>query len=184
MDKSSGAVVAMHRGRKIVDTRHSIDRFYDKERFNLPWSEEDFSKKIVWVISNAIDKILDEYHDQASNPTTDSSYVIHSKSTGIGVVVVWRWEWDRYRTDDKNHAIIRTLLPVKQVHRVTHTGDILLIVEHQLRDWAIEQQRKNHILLENIFQEGAYSHSNDDTFVVHLWEGEYWDCNGTIILVP
>ncbi len=184
MEKNPGQVIARHRDRKIIDTKHSIDRFVDRERLRLPWELEEFVEKLIWVISNAIDVILDEYHDEASNPDTDNSYVIHSKSTGIGVVVVWRWEWDRYRTDDKNHAVIRTILPVKRAHHTTNPDDVLLIVEHQLRDWALSRLEENHILRESIMRENSYSHSSDNTFVVHLWEGEYWDCNGEIIIVP
>jgi hypothetical protein len=161
--------IATYRNRKIINARHSIEKFFYRDR-PTEWTLDELKIRIIEIISKAIDKIIDDFNDTANNPDTDTSYVIHSISTGIGVVVVWRWEWDRYRTDDVNHAIIRAILQMKQDRFNLHPNNVLYSVEHQLRDWAKSKEKK---------EEEQY----DDSFSVRLNEGEYWDCNGTILIV-
>lgn len=107
--------------RKIIDTKHSIDRFIERH--------SEFSKKRVnKVILDAMDQIITKYKDEST------TYGIWSKSTGICVIVDWRKD-TKNKEDKNNHAIIITLPPIKKDFKDFHTTnkkDIRLIVESYL----------------------------------------------------
>lgn len=158
--------IANYRERKIFDTHHSIERFNDENRFDDAGKEE-FRNKLFKVLAHGIKKILSEHNDYSS------SYLIHSKSTGIGVVIDWRK--DKFnRVDYTNHAFIVTILPIKK-HHTKKDEDILLVVEKQLTEWALKrlEERKEKLIL----SENAYDRisTEDKEFSVIFWEGKYYD---------
>ena len=112
----------MYRGRKIIDTKHSIDRYLDRY--------PNFSKNsIVTVVTKAIDKILDIYNDE------ETTYGIWSKSTGICVIINWRKE--SYNSDGMNHAILVSLPPKKNNFNDFHTtkpDDVRVMVEKRIKE--------------------------------------------------
>ena len=149
--------------RKIIDTKHSIDRFLDKNRFSDAGAT-DFKNKLNRVISDASKKIITQLGD------TSGVYGIHSKSTGIGVIIDWRP--DRNGSDKTNHAIIITILPLKPKH---HYKDVSaeVIVEKRLTEMLGKKSDKKNTA--RIVKKGA--------FKVVLWEGKYYDDNATWIFV-
>jgi len=121
-----GIYKTRHSDRIIIDTDHAIDRFMDKKRFDNAGSYE-FKKELIWTINNGIDKILTDYKDKKSN------YLIHSKRTGIGVVIDWRQDYDRLM-NDLNQAIVVSPLGKKfngEKFYTTEPDDIYLIVENK-----------------------------------------------------
>ena len=111
-------------GRKIIDTKHAIDRFRD--RYNNRYSIGRIRK----VVYDAMSTIIDKYHDEAT------TYGVWSKSTGICVIIDWRRD-SMNRRDNLNHAVIVTLPPVKDEFKNFHTTspkDIRFIVERSLYD--------------------------------------------------
>jgi hypothetical protein len=154
-----------YRGRKIIDTKHSIERFTDRyPNINKP--------TVIWVIRNAIDEILDVHRDRSH------LYAVHSVSTKIGIIVNWRR--DNVDDDGKNHAIIVTILPLKD-HHYSSRDDIPVIVE-QLKEWAEEKikvEENRNILAEN----ATYDYAKEDDFYVVYWEGKYYDTNAVVLFV-
>jgi len=153
--------------RKIFDTNHSIDRFKDRKKFNI--TDKEFRDKIIWVINNAIKKIIIDNSDESGN------YGIHSKSTGIGLVVDWRKDTQR-RDDQKNHAFIVTLLPIRQSH--TFRDVIATLFVEQLIEWAKNKYKKQIKLEEN-----TTNIVKEYNLSVIFWEGEYYDNNLLDIII-
>lgn len=105
--------VLLSESRKIVNTAHSIDRAKDDNRFGKViqkdfGSFDKFKAKVDMVIRRAMKEIMRKHKDARGQ------YGVHSKSTGIGVIVDWRP--DDSVPDGKNHAVIVTLLPVRNSH--------------------------------------------------------------------
>ncbi len=113
---------SMYRGRKIIDTKHSIDRYLDRY--------PNLSKNtIIAVVTKAIDKILDTYNDE------ETTYGIWSKSTGICIIIDWRKE--NYNSDGMNHAVLVSLPPKKNSFNDFHTtkpNDIRIMVEKRIQE--------------------------------------------------
>ena len=149
--------------RKIIDTKHSIDRFLDKNRFDDAGAT-DFRKKLNRVITDASKKIITKLNDE------EGVYGIHSKSTGIGVVIDWRP--DKYGSDRTNHAVIITLLPLKPKHHYKNVSDEV-IVERRLNEML--GRKRDGKDSARIIHKGA--------FKIVLWEGKYYDSNATWIFV-
>lgn len=149
--------------RKIIDTKHSIDRFMDKNRFDDA-GKTDFRNKLNRVITDASKKIITKLNDK------EGVYGIHSKSTGIGVIIHWRP--DKYGSDKTNHAVIITLLPLKPKH---HYKDLTaeVIVEKRLTEMV--GRKKDGKDTARLVSKGA--------FKIVLWEGKYYDSNATWIFV-
>lgn len=177
IERDMSVYVGQHKGRWIIDTKHSIDRFIDRGRFPDRAGEEKFKNNVLWVIENAIEKILTTYGDR------EGSYVVHSESTGIGVVLRWREEGDpRYR-DGNNHAVIVTILPIKKVHTASDPRDTLLIVEikSQIEEFLKENglYNKNEKLHESSLEvgEGIYSLVEVDELGLSLilYDGSIYD---------
>lgn len=107
--------------RKIIDTKHAIDRYADRYRNII--SREDVNE----VIYNGMDKIIDNYDD------TSAVYALYSKSTGICAVIDWRKDYKS--RDNLNHAIVVTLPPPKRSFSDFHTTspkDIKIMVENHI----------------------------------------------------
>jgi len=95
--------------RKIIDTKHKIDRFVERyDRFN---NNEGIHKSINNIIGTAMDYIINKYNDQSN-----TRYVIHSKCNGYGLVIAWEHFKDPKFDDGQNHAIIITILPIAPKH--------------------------------------------------------------------
>ena len=107
--------------RKIIDTKHSIDRFVD--RYDI------FTKiRVNKVITDAMKQIIDKYSDEST------TYGVWSKSTGICVIIDWRKDTQNSH-DKENHAVVITLPPIKKEFKDFHTtnkNDVRLIVEAYL----------------------------------------------------
>ena len=115
--------------RKIIDTKHAIDRF--TQRYNNLFNKERVEK----VIYDAMKIIINKYNDEAT------TYGIWSKSTGICVIIDWRKD-TKNRADKNNHAIIITLPPIKKEFKNFHTinsNDIRIIVEKALESAIIKK---------------------------------------------
>ncbi len=146
-------------GRKIIDTKHAIDRFLD--RYDNRYSFERVRK----VVYDAMSTIIDKYHDEST------TYGVWSKSTGICVIIDWRKD-TMNRRDNLNHAVIITLPPIKDEFRNFHTTspkDIRFIVERSLYD-SIPNKKLKESFKPNNLQEVKF-----DNHSVFLHEGKMFD---------
>ena len=146
-------------GRKIIDTKHAIDRFRD--RYNNRYSIGRIRK----VVYDAMSTIIDKYHDEAT------TYGVWSKSTGICVIIDWRRD-SMNRRDNLNHAVIVTLPPVKDEFKNFHTTspkDIRFIVERSLYD-SIPNRTLKEAFKPNNLQEVKFGRHS-----VFLHEGKMFD---------
>jgi len=163
--------IETYRGRFIIDTSHSIQRWYDQrgvDTFIFP-TVVNFRKEIQRVIKDGIDQILDDFSDYSN------TYLIHSNSTGIGVVINWRPE---RKGNETNHAIIVSILPIRNKHYPKYKDDTLLFVELAT---FLNQDLKKKILRENL-QEGEYSQLKTNWgFNVILFENNIWDIDAAIL---
>jgi len=155
------SITVGYKGRKIIDTYHSIDRLVDKTRFvNL---EKD---QVITVINNGIKKIIDNYKDEST------TYGIWSKSTGICIILERRKD-NQNNKDKNNHAIIITLPPIKKNFKDFHTKsvDTRIIVESYLHSYIMKIAQKeigcsaNEIITIKL---------NENVNVTYH-EGELWD---------
>lgn len=173
--------------RKTIDTEHAIEQGYGRYyRNDYDWQE--FQKKLAWIIQNAKNSIVYDYNDKSAD------YVVHSKSTGIGVVIDWRE--DTVNPDGKNHAIIVTVLPRKKKHFAKDPEDILLIVENQLVQWAcnhIQETKGRKVKIIESEDKGWYEkaqiklennrYRRNNRFMVHLVNGKFVSTSAKIIIV-
>ena len=104
--------------RKLIDTNHSIDRFSDKNRFDKR-QKDLLNSDIIKVANNMLKQLLTKYKD------VSGVYGVHSKSTGIGMVVDFRKDY--LSNDNLNHLIIITLLPIKSFHHFKDTDGNLIV---------------------------------------------------------
>lgn len=164
------APITNYRTRSIIDTAHSIERGYDQRGVDPDIYPEffHFKKEVIRVVKDGIDKILDEYNDYSS------VYLIHSKSTGIGVTVNWRTQRDSKYDDGNNHAIIVSILPIKDKHYTKYPDDILLMVEK-----SIPRKRLKEAQIDNTMDRVM----TEFGFQAILWEGAVWDIDAAIIVV-
>lgn len=147
-------------GRKIIDTKHAIDRFIDRYdyRYNI--------ERIKKVIYDAMSTIIDKYHDEAT------TYGIWSKSTGICVIIDWRRD-TMNRRDNLNHAVIVTLPPIKDEFRNFHTTspkDIRFIVERSLYEFVVDKINLRESFKPNNLQGVKFGRHS-----VFLHEGKMFD---------
>jgi hypothetical protein len=155
--------------RDIIDTKHSLDRFNDDDRFNVWSGKDEFKSKIVDVAKKAIAVIYKKYKD------TPATYGIHSKSTGIGMIVDWRD--DDKHSDGFNDAIITTILPIKK-HHFFKKDDVKIIVEKQIEEGGrimYSQKFNENILKEDSTSHTVYYGENTLDWYVVFWEGRLHD---------
>lgn len=110
--------------RYIVDTKHSIERFNDQQRFQQSAGTEEFGMAIEKVIRAGMDKIMREYHDE------QGSYLIHSNSTNINVVISWDYpprDFPVKSNRNRNQANVISILPIKK-DPFAKPGDVFLRV--------------------------------------------------------
>ena len=179
--------------RMIVLTDHAVDRFNDNKRFSDKAlqkegyrTREDFIMTVYDKIKLAIEEILTKYNDQSS------TYVVHSKSTGIGVVVEWRR--DRFdKLDINNNAYIHSVLEIKKpAHYTTNPKDIYMVVEKQIVEWAKRYQLEtmgrrvsNESCMYDRVQTGDSCNEEGFQYLkVHFFEGRVVNCDVDIIIVP
>lgn len=163
--------ITTHKGRDIVDTNHSIERLFDGrgvDSYTYP-TVADFKKEVVSVIQSAIDKILSVYSDYSEE------YLIHSRSTGIGVVIDWRPHKDQKYDDGNNHAIIISVLPVKNKHFAKNPSDVLLMVEESIPKSRLQEAAQENTMDRYVLE--------DLGIKVTLWEGKVWDIDSIILIV-
>ena len=144
--------------RKTIDTHHSIDRFLDRNRFDDA-GKKSFKTKLEWVINNAKYEIIKKYNDESA------LYGIHSKSTGIGLIINWREDYKS--KDGLNHAIIVTILPIKKYHHFDK-DDVKVIVESQIENWMSDSIH----LKENKADRKSV---REEDFHAICWEGKFYD---------
>lgn len=121
----AGTIYLGYQDRKIIDTSHSVERFLSNQRFKEAGSKE-LLQEILETIRKGIKLILTKYKDKSN------IYLIHSKSTKLGIVIEWRH--DKYSSNNINHAIIVTILPKKEKHYTANPNDIFLMVEKKYTD--------------------------------------------------
>lgn len=162
--------ITNYRGRSIVDTSHSIDRGYEQRGVDKSIYPEYFyfRREVIRVIKDGMNEILDNYDDYSS------VYLIHSKSTGIGVTVNWRTHRDEKYDDGDNHAIIVSILPIKDKHYTKYPDDILLIVESSLSRGRLKESQIP-FTMDRVKTEYGFD--------AILWEGSVWDIDAAIIVV-
>lgn len=105
-------------GRRIIFTNHALEKYI--ERYEVLSKEQ-----ILDIVKKAIRHIFTVYKDSPRD------YGVHSKSTGVGFIISWRREKSQFNDDEKNHAVIVSMLPVKRQHYFAQ-GDISIIVEKQI----------------------------------------------------
>jgi len=153
-----------YRGRKIIDTKHSIERYIQRYvgQISKTTVEEVFKK--------VIDEIFDRYKDKIGE------YGFHSKSTGIGGVCIWRREGDPRFDDGNYHFIIKSLFPIKKFHTYNNV-DPKIIVEKHVIEWAKEKGftgKRVEGLCEN-FSNIDYEDYHEYDFSVFFYEGKLHD---------
>lgn len=156
--------------RSIIDTKHSL------ERFDYRYNEVD-KPDVINAITNGINKILSFYKDEKG------TYLIHSKSKKIGVVIDWRPDY--YSASKENNAIIISILPKKSFHHAK-PEDELVIVEQMIDRWASKKLEENK--KKRNYETGYYDiiksdETNSDSFYVVLYEGKLHEYNAEIIFV-
>lgn len=155
--------------RDIIDTFHSIDRYFDDDRFNKWSGQKEFKDKIVDVTKKAIAVIYKKHKDK------EGRYGVHSKSTGIGLVLHWRE--DKKYIDGFNDAIIITILPIKK-NPYFRDIDAKIIVEKQIESWGratIKNKFNEEIIKEEDTCRVAWSEERESDWQVIFWEGELHD---------
>lgn len=167
-------------GRKIIDTKHSIDRFVDKDRFS-DYGSSELKQEILRVIKDGIAEILSKHND------SEGVYVIHSQSTKIGVVIMWRREGNPKLDDGQNHAIVVTVLPRKPNHSKKNPSDTMLYVEvvEQIMEFLKRKKLTENVFSEKKFEEGSFErvYVNELGFELYLFENELYDISAKEILV-
>lgn len=119
-------IEAKKENRKILHTKHSMDRVKDDDRFGQHikkeyGSIEKFKAKVEMVVRRSMKRIIRNHKDVAGK------YGVRSKSTGIGAIV----DWDKHiEGDDSNHAKIVTVLPIRDSHSYK-PGTIEVVVENE-----------------------------------------------------
>ena len=152
--------------RKIFDTDHAIKRFMDARGVPETMSSDFFMRKVLKIVEEA-SKIIISKHKDISN-----IYGIHSKSTGIGVIIHWRKDTQNW-ADKQNHAFIVTVLPIKRFHNFKRE-DIPIMVETLCIEWT-------SLINKNIYEDvkkdskGDVSTFRKDNFVVVFYEGKFHD---------
>lgn len=103
--------------RKVIDIRHSIERF--DNRVGLP--------KSIWqdTIEKGIDKIISDYNDAEDN------YIIVSKKYNFGIQVHWRPDVKEY--DKIKHAFTATTLSKNELNYYIN-DDVEVLVENFRRN--------------------------------------------------
>jgi hypothetical protein len=165
LKEKSSEYIGKYANRDIIDTKHSIDRFKDNDRFNNLASDDAFKSKVIDIVKHAISKIYKQYEDKEGN------YGVHSKSTGIGLVIDYRDD-DKYK-DGYNDAIIITLLPIKKNH-FFQKGTTKLIVEKQIEMLGkilYEQEHGEKVLKES----NTCAVAKEGNFDIVFWEGKLHD---------
>lgn len=109
-NKAAGYYYYAAADRYIIDTKHYIERFYDRERFKQDAGSEDLRLSLIKAIRSGIDQIMTRYGDRRG------SYLIHSKSRRVSAVIAWgppppNFPYKNYKT--RNHASIITVPPLK-----------------------------------------------------------------------
>jgi uncharacterized protein (UPF0248 family) len=157
---------ASYRKRFIFDTYHSIERM--AQRYG-----KGFEQDIIEVIEKAIDQIFYTYDDERTQ------YVIHSKSTGIGLAIDWRP--DKYVNDNTNHCFIITVFDKALKHYKKNPSDVMIITEVK----KIFEKRVGKKNLKESNQKGTYYRVKDpETGIdVHLYEGRVYDISAIVIQV-
>ena len=122
MLKLTEKAIKLSHNRRLIDTKHSIGRFFDKNRFNLEQRQEIISN-IGLVANRLLDKIIYKHKEKPAY------YGVHSLSTGIGFIV--KLEKDYINDDGQLHLILVTLLPIKRFHQFKD-DTIKVIVEKRL----------------------------------------------------
>jgi len=147
-----------YKNRKIINSNHALLRIKNR-------SYDRFAKEELLKIYNDTIKVIIEKHNDIKG-----EYGFHSKSTGVGGIVIWDRPGDRRADNGLNNFIIKTLLPIRNNHSFTNIN-AEIIVEKQIIDWAKENGltgKKRKGLCENI---------KDDYFSTVFFEGELYDFN-------
>lgn len=148
--------------RKVIDTKHSLDQFVNR---NIKVISKSIMKRII---NDVINEIIENYNDK------EGQYGYHSKSTGVGGVVMWRRENDPRNDDGKNHFILKTVLPIKKFHHFNNV-EAQIIVEKQVILWAKEKGftgKKKQNLCESFYEQHEYF---EDDFNVTFFEGRLYE---------
>lgn len=115
--------------RYIIDTKHSIERFNDAQRFNQNAGTEDFERAIIKVIRAGIDTILSRLGDRKGK------YVIHSQGSNINVVIAWDYpprDFPFRNYKNRHQANVVTILPIKKDPYMS-AGDQLITVAENIQ---------------------------------------------------
>lgn len=156
--------------RKIIDTKHFIERFLERYP-NFP------REKVNKVIFDGMDKIYEDYNDETG------IYIIHSKSTKIGVVVNWRREGDPRRDDGNNHAVILTIPRPANSHWAMNPEEEVVIIVEKL---ALEYFKEKKVRLSECSHEGELvfaKFGKDNDFIITFFEGKLYDFNAIPVYV-
>lgn len=168
---------------RIFDTKHSISRWSDENRFDNRAGKKELKDLVIKVINDGIAEILNDYQNHKN------TYIIHSQSTGLGIVIDWRQDnfESNKQKQDINHAFIVTILGFKKSGSFfkKKSNDSYLWVESQLYDWAkksIKLTEGREVVEEK--NTSSFDHTESiNGFMVCLYEGKYKDVTGEIIIV-
>lgn len=172
-----------HRERKLIDTNHSIDRLYDGrgvDKRDYP-TVEVFKKYCTWVLKCGVNEIMDNYQDERG------TYLLHSRSTGIGIVVDWRKDSED-RNDKNNHAIVVTVLPVRNRHYSNNPSDTLIITEAReaLNSRILKRLNERGVVIRlkkrKARSELISSLLLENGWMIHMFDGDIVDVDLPIIL--
>jgi len=101
--------------REVIKTDHAIDRFWDgryeesdasPDIKELLKDKKKFTDKVTEIVKSAMKIFIGKYGDK------EQIFGLYSKSTKIGLIINWRPD-NQKPSDKRNHAIIVTVLPVK-----------------------------------------------------------------------
>lgn len=102
--KTGTPYIYKHRGKFIIDTKHSIDRKYERAKEGTFQLNE---KELIFIFEKIIEYCIKNENKWKNEYQTDMLFF--SKSLNQGVVITYRE--DKYAKSNEKHVVILTYLP-------------------------------------------------------------------------
>ncbi len=102
--KTGTPYIYQYRNKYIIDTKHSIDRKYERAKEGKFVLNE---QELIFMFEKIIDFVIKNEHKWRDSYQTD--ILFFSKSLNQGIVITYRE--DKYARDDEKHVVILTYLP-------------------------------------------------------------------------
>lgn len=163
-------------GIKIIDTKHAIDRFVQRNPISAEEMDEMMERIALWLKKKG-----------GGRPTEE--YMFFSKKYNQAIVIAYRKEHERYATDNKRHVIVMTVLPrgkntpkpgTPKITVEAHKNHLFSDDEIQITEFIVP----NENILNESLEDGDYSYQDivEQLGVVFV-EGKAYNLSGNIEVV-